>query len=116
MDTSLQNPNLSVNITPNPVQDISKPNTAGINKQKQIRLLILAILLFLTSLVTNYVILKHRVEQQNLAKSLVTKPNAQLQPQQSNVSLKTDYKNPFDKDTQYVNPFSQYKNPFDSLK
>lgn len=28
------------------------------------------------------------------------------------VELKTEYKNPFDKETQYVNPFESYKNPF----
>ncbi len=28
------------------------------------------------------------------------------------VSIKTEYKNPFDKKTQYVNPFETYKNPF----
>ena len=28
------------------------------------------------------------------------------------VSIKTEYKNPFDKKTQYVNPFEAYKNPF----
>lgn len=28
------------------------------------------------------------------------------------VELKTAYKNPFDKKTQYVNPFETYKNPF----
>lgn len=32
------------------------------------------------------------------------------------VPLKTEYQNPFDKDAQYVNPFSSYKNPFDQLK
>lgn len=32
------------------------------------------------------------------------------------VVLKEEYSNPFDKDTQYVNPFSSYKNPFDQLK
>lgn len=32
------------------------------------------------------------------------------------VSLQKDYQNPFDKKSQYVNPFSSYKNPFDSLK
>lgn len=32
------------------------------------------------------------------------------------VQLKKEYKNPFSKDTQYVNPFSKYKNPFDNLK
>ena len=28
------------------------------------------------------------------------------------VSIKTEYKNPFDKKTQYINPFEKYKNPF----
>lgn len=28
------------------------------------------------------------------------------------VDLKTEYKNPFKKETQYVNPFDTYKNPF----
>lgn len=28
------------------------------------------------------------------------------------VALKTEYKNPFDKKTQFVNPFDEYKNPF----
>lgn len=32
------------------------------------------------------------------------------------VSLQTQYQNPFDKNAQYVNPFSEYKNPFDNLK
>lgn len=30
----------------------------------------------------------------------------------SKVELKTEYKNPFKKETQYVNPFDKYKNPF----
>lgn len=38
------------------------------------------------------------------------------QSQQPEVSLQTQYQNPFDKSSQYVNPFSSYKNPFDSLK
>jgi hypothetical protein len=28
------------------------------------------------------------------------------------VKLQAQYNNPFDKDSQYANPFSQYKNPF----
>lgn len=32
-----------------------------------------------------------------------------------NVALKTEYKNPFDKKTQYVNPFAETKNPFANL-
>ena len=30
----------------------------------------------------------------------------------ANVALKSEYKNPFDKNTQFVNPFDSYKNPF----
>lgn len=30
----------------------------------------------------------------------------------SSVDLKTSYNNPFKKETQYVNPFNTYKNPF----
>lgn len=35
---------------------------------------------------------------------------------QSRVTLASEYSNPFNKDSQYVNPFSDYKNPFDNLK
>lgn len=35
---------------------------------------------------------------------------------ESSVGLKSEYKNPFDKNAQYVNPFAEYKNPFDNLK
>lgn len=38
--------------------------------------------------------------------------NLQLIQQGPKVSVKTEYKNPFDKKTQYVNPFDTYKNPF----
>ena len=31
---------------------------------------------------------------------------------QATVNLKSEYKNPFKKETQYVNPFDTYKNPF----
>lgn len=36
--------------------------------------------------------------------------------QEPTVTLQKQYQNPFDKSAQYVNPFSSYKNPFDSLK
>lgn len=32
------------------------------------------------------------------------------------VTLTTQYENPFDRDSQYVNPFSTYKNPFNNVK
>jgi hypothetical protein len=40
---------------------------------------------------------------------LLSIPFLQKEPK---VSIKTEYKNPFDKKTQYVNPFEDYKNPF----
>ena len=42
-------------------------------------------------------------------------PSSPLQKiiqRQSSVEIKTTYKNPFDKNTQYINPFEKYKNPF----
>lgn len=36
--------------------------------------------------------------------------------QDPSVSVKTEYKNPFEKSTQYVNPFDQYKSPLANLK
>lgn len=32
------------------------------------------------------------------------------------VNLKTEYQNPFKKETQFVNPFEKYKNPFTVAK
>lgn len=35
-----------------------------------------------------------------------------FQKKQPTVTLKTEYNNPFNKESQYVNPFEKYKNPF----
>ncbi len=35
---------------------------------------------------------------------------------EAQVELQADYKNPLDKSSQYVNPFSEFKNPFDNLE
>lgn len=35
---------------------------------------------------------------------------------QPSVSLQKQYQNPFDKSAQYVNPFAEFKNPFDLFK
>ena len=37
-------------------------------------------------------------------------------PTEGRVDLAADYRNPLDKSSQYVNPFSEFKNPFDVLK
>lgn len=39
-------------------------------------------------------------------------PNIPFLSNQPSVSLKTEYQNPFKKESQYVNPFETYKNPF----
>ncbi|OGH30330.1 MAG: hypothetical protein A3B41_00240 [Candidatus Levybacteria bacterium RIFCSPLOWO2_01_FULL_37_26] len=39
-------------------------------------------------------------------------PLQKIYQKQSSVEIKTTYKNPFDKGTQYVNPFEKNKNPF----
>ena len=49
-----------------------------------------------------------------VAKGVIKNPLTSKQ--KATVSLQTRYDNPFDKNTQYANPFSQYKNPFDTAK
>lgn len=39
-------------------------------------------------------------------------PGGNLFQKKASVQLKSEYKNPFKKETQYVNPFETYKNPF----
>jgi len=39
-------------------------------------------------------------------------PLQKIVQKQSSVEIKTTYKNPFDKNSQYMNPFETYKNPF----
>ncbi len=55
-----------------------------------------------------------------LSKSLIpqssTIPTQSTSKKEPDVLMKTEYENPFAKNAQYVNPFSQYKNPFDRLK
>jgi len=37
---------------------------------------------------------------------------SKIGPAGPKVEVKSEYKNPFKKETQYVNPFNSYKNPF----
>lgn len=50
-----------------------------------------------------------------LAKGFVKQPSS-TPPKEPQIQLETQYQNPFNQKTQYVNPFSSYKNPFDNLK
>lgn len=49
-----------------------------------------------------------------ISKGIIKKPSF-LGPKTASVELKTEYKNPFDKETQYVNPFQEFKNPFNNI-
>lgn len=50
-----------------------------------------------------------------IAKFVFKKNLPFLSGKKPNVTLKAEYKNPFDKKTQYVNPFEDAKNPFANL-
>lgn len=43
---------------------------------------------------------------------MISPASQKTQPKKPAVEIKTSYKNPFNKETQYVNPFDKYKNPF----
>lgn len=69
---------------------------------------ILLILLLLAAIVAGLYLLQQKTNF--LPKAFFPKIN--LGQKQPTVELKTEYKNPFNKETQYVNPFDTYKNPF----
>ena len=48
------------------------------------------------------------------SRGLINNPFAPVQ--KPTTTLQTQYQNPFDKNSQYSNPFAQYKNPFDTAK
>lgn len=50
-----------------------------------------------------------------IQKGIIKKPSFLPGGGQPKVELKTEYKNPFEKETQYVNPFDEFKNPFNNL-
>ena len=62
-----------------------------------------------------YVIISLAVAAVIITVVLYNIPSSPLQKivqKKPNVQIKTSYKNPFDKNTQYMNPFEKYKNPF----
>lgn len=70
-------------------------------------LLILLIILLLVGGVTGFLVYKTlTISTQKVSKNVEV----------MTVALKSEYENPFDKNTQYDNPFNEYHNPFDALK
>ena len=47
-----------------------------------------------------------------VASGTIKIPSLPFGKKETKVDLKTEYKNPFKKETQFVNPFQTYKNPF----
>lgn len=95
----------------NPVQnnptEILQPNTSHTLRNV---LIVLGIILVLFVAIDVFFIFS------NLTKNInTTVSTGKSLENQLNVSLKSQYDNPFDKNTQYVNPFSQSQNPFDNL-
>lgn len=79
--------------------------------QKGIAHLLLPVVVLLIIGVAAYFLINLGIINNPLPQSL-----QQLTKQEPTVALKNDYKNPFEKETQYVNPFDQYKSPFHNLK
>ena len=75
------------------------------NQQKGIIHLALPLLLLIIAAVVIFLLNYFGVIKLNL-------PGVSLPQKGPTVELKTEYKNPFKKETQYVNPFETYKNPF----
>lgn len=68
----------------------------------------------LTLLIIVLALIFYVLLSQGIIKSPVKLPG--VKKTEPTVSLQTQYANPFDKNSQYVNPFASYKNPFDALK
>ena len=73
------------------------------NKQSGIAHILLIVIIVAVLAVAGYFLLN------KFGFKLPSIPGIQQGPK---VSLKTEYANPFDKETQYINPFETYKNPF----
>ena len=76
------------------------PTTTVALNRKRIVVLLIILLVIGGALLVYFGIIKNPLQKL---------PSLQTGPK---VSVKTTYKNPFNKDTQYVNPFQKYKNPF----
>lgn len=78
--------------------------------QKGAIALAVPILLIIAALIALYILFLQKVIPSSLSKK------TQKSSQEPTVTLKTSYSNPFDKNAQFINPFSEYTNPFDRLK
>ena len=80
------------------IQAVPK-NLPSFFKSKSLRIALIAVILLVIASVLYTVVFKARP----------------FGPKAPTVKLETEYKNPFNRNTQYANPFDEYKNPFASL-
>lgn len=81
-------------------------------KKGFVHLLLLFLILTVAAIVA-YVLISAGIIKNPLAQ----KPSKEISTNsKQTINLKSEYKNPFAKDTHYVNPFSDYKNPIDNIK
>jgi len=96
------------NSSPQPlIQESPSAVKSSVNLNKKTIFLSLGIIIVVLVIITTLVLVKN--------KKSPSEETAQ-QAFKVQVPVKVEYKNPFDKKTQYVNPFSSYKNPLDFLK
>lgn len=88
------------------------PTNVSVSAQKKQRQLIFALIFALLAVLLLIIVLANTRQRVDIIPQRDTSTKVSKEPK---VSLKKEYKNPFDKNAQYVNPFSQYKNPFDNL-
>ena len=96
------------NSSPQPlVQENPSAVKGPINLNKKTIFLSLGILIVVLAIITALVLVKNKKN-----------PSGETTQQafKVQVPVKVEYGNPYDKKTQYVNPFSSYKNPLDFLK
>ncbi len=79
-------------------------------QQKGFAHLILLVVVFVVAIVAIVLVSVGVIKLPSSLKNLVSKNT------ETSVEVKTEYKNPFAKESQYINPFDQYKSPFLTLK
>lgn len=92
-----------------PKGQITRTTSAAVTAQK--KLIAVLIFVWLAVLLLLIIMLVNTAQKSNIASQITSS----TKPKEPNVNLKKAYENPFSTRTQYVNPFSDYKNPFDNL-
>lgn len=91
-----------------PKGQITRTISAAVTAQKKLIAVLISLLLVAFLLL---IVLVNTVQKTNISQQKTTS----TEPEEANVNLKKEYENPFSIEAQYINPFSEYKNPFDNL-